>query len=148
MVLTPDVRRQQVVERCDRRTPANALAGLQPLGVLVEHRIDDVHEGFVRREQTVASGQQVAFEPALAGGFAQDLHRAPVRRQVIVGGKPLGHPHTLGDIEDRPESIGGQLVRRDDAKVAPFGIQPHDVAQERAKHPGGLAGGRTGPRHC
>ena len=39
---------------------------LQPFGVLVEHRIDDVNERLVAREEAVPPGQQVAFQPALA----------------------------------------------------------------------------------
>ena len=48
VVLTPDRRRQQDVLGRDRRTPRHlVLADVQPLGVLVEHRVDDVGERFV-----------------------------------------------------------------------------------------------------
>jgi len=39
---------------------------LQPLRVLVEHRVDDVHEGLVAVEQAMPAGEDVALEPALA----------------------------------------------------------------------------------
>ena len=39
---------------------------LEPFGVLVDHRVDDVDEGLVAGEEAVAAGEQVAFEPALA----------------------------------------------------------------------------------
>ncbi len=57
---------------------------LQPLGVLIEHRIDDVYEGFVAGEEAVAAGQQIAFEPAFAHVFAEHFHDPAVRRDVIV----------------------------------------------------------------
>jgi hypothetical protein len=38
VVLPPDVRAEQVVERRDRPPPGNVIAHLEPLGVLVEHR--------------------------------------------------------------------------------------------------------------
>ncbi len=63
VVLLPDMRGQQVVERCDRLSPWDLAAYLQPPGVLVEHRIDDVDEGLVAREQAVAPSEQIAFEP-------------------------------------------------------------------------------------
>src|SRR5665647_702443 len=42
VVLAPHVRGQQDVERGDRPTPRDLPGHLQPLGVLVEHRVDDV----------------------------------------------------------------------------------------------------------
>ena len=37
--------------------------------MLVEHRVHDVDEGFIAREQSMAAGEQVTFQPALAGVF-------------------------------------------------------------------------------
>ena len=47
VVLPPDMGRQQVVQRCYRLAPRDRFADLQPLRVLIEHRIDDVDEGLV-----------------------------------------------------------------------------------------------------
>nr|AOO94531.1 hypothetical protein [Rhizobium leguminosarum bv. trifolii] len=71
VVLTPDMRGQQVIQRRDRLSPREFPRHLQPFGVLVEHGIDDVDEGLVAGEQAVAASQQVAFQPALAEMFAQ-----------------------------------------------------------------------------
>src|SRR5207248_1772198 len=79
-------------ERCDRSAPRYAPCHLQPLGVLVEHRVNDVDEGLVAVEQTVASGQQVALQPALAQVLAQDLHDAAVGREMVVSGQARGLP--------------------------------------------------------
>ena len=57
---------------------------LQPLGVLVEHRVDDVDERLVAVEQPVPPGEQVALEPALALMLAEHLHHAPARREELV----------------------------------------------------------------
>ena len=47
VILAPNMARQQVVERCDRPAPADMVAHFQPLGVLVEHRVDDVNKCLV-----------------------------------------------------------------------------------------------------
>ena len=78
VVLAPDVRGQQVVERRDRPPPRDVARHLQPLRVLVEHRVDDVDERLVAGEEAVAAGEQVALQPALAEVLAQHLHHAPV----------------------------------------------------------------------
>jgi hypothetical protein len=51
----------QVVQRRDPLAPRDLVAHLQPLCVLVEHRVDDVDEGFVTRELAVTPGEQVAL---------------------------------------------------------------------------------------
>ena len=38
----------------------------QPLGMLIEHGIDDVDESLVAGEEAMPAGQQITFEPALA----------------------------------------------------------------------------------
>ena len=84
VVLAPDVRGEQVVQRRDRAPPRDLTGDLEPLRVLVEHRIDDVDERLVAVEQAVAARQQVALEPPLAEVLGQHLHHAAVGRQVIV----------------------------------------------------------------
>ena len=69
MVLAPDMRCEQVIERGDRAAPFDMACDLQPLRVLVEHGIDDVNEGFVTREKSVSAGEEVALQPALAHVF-------------------------------------------------------------------------------
>ena len=66
MILTPDMTGEQIIERSDRAPPVEPARHLEPLGMLIEHRIDDVDEGLVAVEQAMPSGQQIAFQPALA----------------------------------------------------------------------------------
>ena len=48
VILPPDQRGDEQVERRDRGTPAKLeFALLQPFGVLIEHGVDDVDEGLV-----------------------------------------------------------------------------------------------------
>ena len=84
--------REQVVERGDRPPPRDRARHLQPLRVLVEHRVDDVDEGLVAVEQAVPAGQEVALEPALAEVLREDLHHAAVRGQALVRRLDLGVP--------------------------------------------------------
>ena len=53
--------------------PRNVARDLEPFGVLVEHGIDDVNKRLVAGEEAVASGEQIAFQPALAHVLAQHL---------------------------------------------------------------------------
>ena len=99
VVLAPHVARQQVVERRHRRPPVELAGHLQPLGVLVEHRVDDVGERLVAVEQPVAAGEHVALEPALAQVLGQHLHHPAAAGQVVVAGLDLGHPHPVGHLE-------------------------------------------------
>src|SRR6185436_21035803 len=66
VILSPDMARQQVVQRTDWTPPRNVTAHFQPFGVLVEHRIDDVDESLIAGEESVPTGEQIALEPALA----------------------------------------------------------------------------------
>src|SRR5690349_24804325 len=87
VVLPPDMRRQQVVQGSDGPAPRNIASDLQPLGMLVEHRIDDMNERFVTRKQAMTPGEQVSFQPSLTHVLAQNLHHTAVRRNVIVTGE-------------------------------------------------------------
>ena len=139
VVLAPDVRGEQVVERRDRPPPRDAARHLQPLRVLVEHRVDDVDERLVAGEEPVPAGQQVALEPALALVLAQHLHHPPVRREVVVAGHDLRVPRAVGRLEQRREPVRGGLVGPEHAEV--LHVRPHHVAQEAAEDARRLGGG-------
>ena len=50
VILAPHVGRQQVVQRRKRQPPRDLVRDLEPLGVLVEHGVDDMDEGLVAVE--------------------------------------------------------------------------------------------------
>ena len=77
VILPPDMRSQQIVERSDRAPPRDLVGALQPFGVLIEHGVDDMDEGLVAGEKSVAPGQQISFEPALAGVLLGSPSPAP-----------------------------------------------------------------------
>ena len=79
--------------------PRQVIADRQPLGVLVEHRVDDVDEGLVGGEEAVPAGEQVAFEHAFHGVLAEHLDDAAIGRQLAavgVFGEVLVDPELLG----------------------------------------------------
>jgi hypothetical protein len=117
VVLAPDVGAQQVVERCDLGAPRQARGHLEPLGVLVEHRVDDVDECLVAVEQAVPPGEQVPFEPALALMLAQHLHHLALGRQVLVARLHFRFPLPARDLKHRFEPVGHRFIRAEDAKV-------------------------------
>ena len=136
VVLAPNVRGEQIVQRCHRRAP---------LRVLIEHRVDDVDERLVAVQQTMPTRQQVALQPALAEMLAQDLHHTPVGREVIVAVQTLGVPRAVRDLEHGAQAVGCRLVRTHDAQVRRVGAER--IAQERAEHPRGLADARRRRGH-
>src|SRR5204863_8639764 len=123
MVLPPDMRCEQIIQGSYRAPPRQLPRDLEPLGVLVEHRIDDVDKGLIAREQAVASGQQIAFEPALAKMLAQHLHYAALPREMDVIGLDLLHPNTLSCLEDIVQAIGRGLGRTRQAEIATVRVQ-------------------------
>ena len=96
--------------------------------MLIEHRIDDVHEGLVAAEEAVAAGQQIAFEPALTLVLAQHFHGAPVVREMRIGRADFGRPHASGHLEHIVPAIRSQLIRAEDAEIRSRQIQLHDIA--------------------
>ena len=143
VILLPDVRGEQVVERRDGLSPGDALRGLEPLGVLVEHRVDDVDERLVAVEQTVPARQQVALEPALAEMLREHLEHAPIAAQSLVRVLALALPGARRRLEHRRQPVRRRLVGADDAEVV--GIPRDHVAQEGAEHPRRLAALVTRP---
>src|SRR3546814_11938930 len=88
---------------------------LEPLGVLVEHRIDDVHERLIAVEHAVTSGEQVSLEPALALMLAEHLPDATRAGQVLVQRREPGGPLLVRRRVHRGSAaVGRRLVRPED----------------------------------
>jgi len=106
---------------------------LEPLGVLVEHRVNDMDERLVSVEEAVPAGQQVALEPALALVLAEHLDHAAIGGEVIVGRHHLTEPLLIGHLEGGGQAVRRGLVGAEDAKVAPLGVQLDHIAEELAQ---------------
>ena len=132
MILPPNVRTEQVVQRRDRPAPGNVVAHLQPLGVLVEHRVDDVDERFVAREEPMPAGQQVSLQPALALVFAEHLHHPAVRRQVVVFRVDVGHVAAVGHLQHVLPTVRVVFVGAEQAQVPAVQVLLHDVPEKPA----------------
>ncbi len=141
VVLPPDVRREEVVERGERPPPRDAAGHLQPLRVLVEHRVHDVDEGLVAVEEPVPAGEQVALQPALALVLREHLDHPAARRKVLVDGFDARVPLLVGHLEDGVEPVGRGLVGAEDAEVV--GIRPDHLGEPAAEHARGLGGRRS-----
>ena len=118
------------------RAPGQAAGDAQPLDVLVDHGVDDVHEGLVAGEQPVPAGEQVALQPALAGVFGEDLHHPAVPVEVLVDRQGLRLPGLAGGVVDGLQPVGGGLVRADEPEVAALGGVVHDAAPAGRRGPG------------
>ena len=146
VILAPDVRGQQVVQRGDPAPPRQLRADLEPLGMLVEHRIDDVNEGLVAVEEPVTAGEQITLEPALALVLAQHLEHPALVGQELIPLEHRGIPLPRGRLEHRSEPVRDRLIGCKDAKVSARGVQSDHVAQIPAEHACvlGLHGARLG----
>ena len=147
VVLAPDMAGQKVIQASDRPSPRNVISDLQPLGVLIEHRVDDVDEGLVAVEQSVSAGQQVTLQPTLALVFGEHLDHPAGPSQVFVdlGTEELRVPLLVGRFEDRLQSVRRGLVRPEDPEVVR--IEPHHIGEPLPEHPGRFGDGRTGRGH-
>jgi len=137
VVLAPDVRAEQVVERGQRLPPGDPACHLQPLRVLVEHRVDDVDEGLVAIEEPMPAGEQVPLEPALAEVLRKHLEHAALRSQVLVRWQELGLPDTARGLEDAREPVRVGLVGAEQAEG--LRVARDHVAEEGAEDAGGFA---------
>ena len=134
VILLPDMGGEQIVQRGDRPPPGQLRGDLQPLGVLAEHGVDDANKGLITVEQPVPSGEQIAFQPALALVLAEHgVQHASVRRQKLVVRHFSGVPLAIGDLKHRAQEIGERLIGTEDAEVALILIELGYVTQERAQ---------------
>ena len=145
VVLAPDV--DWSAGRSARRPapPRLLRALLQPLGVLHEHRVDDLRERLVGGEQPVPARQRVALQPALAAVLAQHLHHPAVRRDVIVDGdRSAAMQAAVRRLEDGVQPVGVGLVR-DRTAGSSSGFRREDVAQQHAQPAGPSSVAWPGP---
>ena len=107
--------------------------------MLVEHRVDDVHERLVRVEHSVPTGEEVPLEPALALVLRQHLHHPSSPGQMILGVavEVVGVPLFRGHVIDRLEPVRRGLVRAEDPEVV--GVESDHLGQVAAQLPGRLA---------
>src|SRR5438552_2162886 len=111
MVLPPDMRTKQIVETGDGATPRNVTAHLEPLGMLIEHRVDDVDEGLIAREEAMTACEQISFQPTLTLVFRKNFHHPTIRREMIVVWIHFGDVATVCHVEDILPAVGIILIR-------------------------------------
>ena len=113
-------------------------AGLQPLGVLIEHRVHDVNERFVTAKEAMSTGQQVALQPALAHVLTQELHYAAVGGHVVVDVDDLRRGTAISDFKHGIPAIRRRFIRTEDTEVVVVGVELHHISDEDALNTGGL----------
>ena len=106
VVLAPDMGAQQIVQGGDSLAPRQAARDLQPLRMLVEHRINDVNERLVTVEQPVPAGEQIALKPALALMFAQHFQYAAGGCQKLIPRQRARLPLPVCRLEYRLQPVG------------------------------------------
>ena len=122
------------------------LRRFQPLGVLVEHRVDDVNKRLVAGKEPVPPRQQIRFQPALALMLAEHFHHAAIRTELVVLRINLRHVAAVRHFQNVLPTIRIVLVGTEEAKILGVQIQLHHVAKKLAHLPGRLGGRRAGAR--
>ena len=121
--------REQVVQRRRSARAIDVPSDLQPLRVLVEHRIDDVDERLVAVEEAVAAGEEVALEPALAEVLREDLHDPAARARAGRRAASVSAFQVLS-VTSRTASSRFDAVSSGPNKRKVSQVRPIDVAQE------------------
>ena len=96
-------------------------------------------KGFIAVEETVTSGKEITFEPALAHVLAQHFHHATVRGEVDIHWFNGRHPLFSSGLINCLETIRSGLVRPYQTEVSFLGILPDDIAEKSAQHTSGLS---------
>ena len=135
VVLPPDVGGQQVVQRRDLSPPGEAQCHLEPLGMLIEHGIDDVDERLVAVEHPMPTGQEIAFQPALALVLRKHFHHASLGREKFIVGIGLRIPLAISGLKHRAQAVGERFVGAEDAEVPLVCVHLDHIPQEAAQHP-------------
>jgi len=74
VILPPDVRCQQVVQRSNRTSPRNVALTFSHLACWLNMESTNVNECFIAREKIHAARSEDTLQAALAHMFAQDFH--------------------------------------------------------------------------
>ena len=134
VVLPPYGGSDQQIQRRDGLPPGKCAAHFQPLGMLVEHGVDDVDKRFVGSEEPMPPGEQVAFQHSLHGVLAQHFKDTTVVREVaavVVFREKFLDPEFLAHGVDRVEPVRGGFVGPEDAEV--LHVLFHHIAQQSAE---------------
>ena len=122
VVLAPNMARKEHVEAGDRLSPGDVAHGcLEPLGMLVHHRVDDVDKGLVGRPQAMASRQEIALEQAFALVLGKLLDNIADRSHVLIVCRVVVEvavePLLIGHLVARLQAVRCRLVGAEDAEA-------------------------------
>lgn len=147
--LTPDCAGQKDVERRNILTPCDFSTLLKPLGVLVDHRIDDVYERLVGVEESVATAEDVAFKPTFDGVLRKHLHNSAIRAEiaaVFIFVEVSIDPDLLSCLVDLAKLVALSLIGTHDTER--LLVVPHDSVEEVGKRAHAWTHSDTGLVDC
>src|SRR5450830_903978 len=133
MHLLPDMRSKQVIKRRYFSPPWQFRRDLQPLGMLIEHRIDDMNECLVTVEYPMPPGEQVALKPAFALMLAQHFHDPPIQGEEFIVAFRLCVPLSVSYLKNGVQAVRKRFIWTEDSEIALFPIEFNNVTQEYAE---------------
>src|SRR6266566_8807301 len=117
MFLSPECGGLQVVQGCHRQTPGDLYGHFEELGILVHHGEDDIQKSLVGREQSMATGQEIALQPGLDGMLTENLYDTSiVCTDLLVMRRDRPLVVAPGRFEHRSQFVRLQFVRAEDAE--------------------------------
>ena len=118
VVLLPYIGGQDKVQGCDRTSPGQLVADLQPLCVLCGHGIHDADKRLIACEETVTARQQISFQPALTHMLTQHaIHDTAISCQLVIGRKQLAVPVAVLLLKYLIQTVRHALIRSEDTEV-------------------------------
>src|SRR3974390_1123172 len=98
VILPPNRRGDQQIQGGVFSPPRQMVADGEPLGMLVEHGINDVDKRFVRGEKPMPASEQIAFEHAFDGVLTEHFDSSAVLGEFSA-------IHVLWKIDGVPEFL-------------------------------------------
>jgi hypothetical protein len=145
VILSPDGSGKKDIEGGNLCTPRNLVTFFDPLTMLVDHGVDDVDEGLVGVEETVATREKVTFQPTFASVLGKYFHDTTSHHKIstiLIFLEVLSHPDLLSGLVDLAKLVGLSLIRTEDTEVGQ--ILGDDVAEEDGHVAHAGHGGDTG----
>ena len=87
----------------------------------------------------MASGEQIAFEPALTQMLAQHLHNPAVDAEIDVDLLNISHPCLAGDVVNGLQPVRCGLVGAKDPKIPLLEIELHHITEKCSQNPRGFS---------
>ncbi len=112
MILLPDMRSQNDIQRSNFFSPAQLVAYFEPLCMLSSHGIDDAGKALIAVKEAMTARQQVSFQPAFAHMLRQHgVEESAISCQELIIIMHLAIPLTIRCFKRIIQTVGQCFIR-------------------------------------